>query len=144
MLNGCVTTQYGNFIENPSLAANHAMAEDVAAQIMRLYPAASTQLNLSHVVNDPFGHALVDKLRQSGFAVFETVHEPINILSRLEPQAAEQELTQSQKGIALSYVVDQSGELYHAKLLIGDRYLSRAFLLKDDALHAAGHWVSRQ
>lgn len=142
ILNGCVSMQYGNFIQNASVDANQAMADDAAAQIGRLYPAASTQLNLNHVVNDPFGHTLVDKLRQSGFAVLETVNEPINLLSLSLPEGSSQ--SQPQQGLTFSYVVDQSDELYHANVHIGDRHLSRAFLVKDNAVYPAGHWVSRQ
>ncbi len=142
ILNGCATTQYGNFIQNASIDASQAMANDAAAQIGRLYPAASTQLNLNHVVNDPFGHTLVDKLRQSGFAVLETVNEPISILPLSLPEASAQSLPQ--QGLTFGYVVDQSDELYHANVHIGDRHLSRAFLVKDNAIYPAGHWVSRQ
>jgi hypothetical protein len=47
------------------------MADDVTAQIVRLYPAANTQFNLRHEVNDPFGKALIENLRLEGFAVQE-------------------------------------------------------------------------
>jgi hypothetical protein len=62
---------YGNFIQNPSIVTSKVMADDVAAQIVRLYPAANTQFNLRHVVNDPFGNALIENLRLEGFAVQE-------------------------------------------------------------------------
>ncbi|MDR4515805.1 MAG: hypothetical protein MRK00_00145 [Nitrosomonas sp.] len=42
-----------------SIRYSKVMADDVAAdQIRRLYPAASTQFNLRHNANDPFGQAL--------------------------------------------------------------------------------------
>ena len=69
-----MTQPYGSFIQNPSPAFDQyskVMADDVANQIGRLYPAASTQFNLRHNANDPFGQALIDKLRSDGFAVLK-------------------------------------------------------------------------
>ena len=77
ILNGCATTQYGNFIQNASLDASHAMAEDAAVQIGRLYPPATTQFTLVHPVKDAFGQMLTEKLRVAGFAVQEAFEPSI-------------------------------------------------------------------
>lgn len=140
LLKGCATTQYGNFIQNPSLQASQSMAMDAAAQIDRLYPAASTQLILGHSVHDAFGQTLVEKLRIAGFAVQEVPESSIEQSLFAVPQSPAEPHT----GIRLSYIVDQSDDLYHANIQIGDRHLSRAFMAKDNGLYPAGHWVSRQ
>jgi hypothetical protein len=130
LLGGCATQPYGSFIQNPSIVTSKVMADDVTAQIVRLYPAANTQFNLRHVANDPFGKALIKNLRLEGFAVQEAIHKPI--------------FAEPQKGLPLSYVVDQSGDLYHVKLMIDDMRLSRAFEVQADSIHPAGLWVRKE
>ena len=141
LLNGCATQPYGNFIQNPSTTYSKVMADDVTAQIVRLYPAANTQFNLRHVVNDPFGHALIENLRLAGFAIQEATQQPIQhqIFA-----ATNQPDTEPQKGFTLSYIVDQSGDLYHVKLMIDDMRLSRAFSVQADSVHPAGLWVRKE
>jgi hypothetical protein len=83
LLNGCATQPYGNFIQNPSIVTSKVMADDVTAQIVRLYPAANTQFNVRHVVNDPFGNALIENLRLEGFAVQEALSNQFSSKSLL-------------------------------------------------------------
>ena len=64
LLGGCATQPYGNFIQNPSIVTSKVMADDVTAQIVRLYPAANTQFNLRHVAIDPFGKAVRNRTEQ--------------------------------------------------------------------------------
>ncbi|MBS0588271.1 MAG: conjugal transfer protein TrbH [Proteobacteria bacterium] len=141
LLNGCAMQPYGSFIQNPSTTYSKVMADDVTVQIVRLYPAANTQFNLRHVVNDPFGHALIENLRLAGFAVQEAIQQSIQ-----QPifAALHQPDTEPQKGLTLSYIVDQSGDLYHVKLMIDDMRLSRAFSVQADSIHPAGLWVRKE
>ena len=141
LLNGCATQPYGNFIQNPSIVYSKVMADDVTAQIVRLYPAANTQFNLRHMVNDPFGHALIENLRVTGFAVQEATQQPIQQQIFAVPHQPEAE---PQKGLALSYVIDQSGDLYHVNITIDDTRLSRAFVAQADSVHPAGLWVRKE
>ena len=141
LLNGCVSQPYGNFIQNPSIVTSKVMADDVAAQIVRLYPAANTQFNVRHVVNDPFGNALIENLRLEGFAVQEALQQSIQQQIFAAPSQPD---TESQKGLALSYIIDQSGDLYHVKLMIDDMRLSRAFSVQGDSIHPAGLWVRKE
>ena len=141
LLNGCVSQPYGNFIQNPSIVTSKVMADDVAAQIVRLYPAANTQFNLRHVVNDPFGHALIENLRIEGFAVQEATQQSIQQQIFAVPNQTD---TEPQKGLPLSYIIDQSGDLYHVKLMIDDMRFSRAFTMQADRTHPAGLWVRRE
>ena len=141
LLNGCVSQPYGNFIQNPSTTYSKVMADDVTAQIVRLYPAANTKFNLRHVVNDPFGHALIENLRLAGFAVQEATQQSIQQQIFAAPHQPD---TEPQKGSTLSYIVDQSGDLYHVKLMIDDMRLSRAFAVQADSIHPAGLWVRKE
>lgn len=144
LLNGCATQPYGSFIQNPSPIYSQyskVMADDVTAQIVQLYPAANTQFNLRHVVNDPFGHALIENLRFEGFAVQEAIQQSIQQQIFAAPNQLD---TESQKGLTLSYIIDQSGDLYHVKLMIDDMRLSRAFLVQADSIHPAGLWVRKE
>lgn len=141
LLNGCAMQPYGNFIQNPSIVTSKVMADDVTAQIVRLYPAANTQFNLRHEINDPFGKALVENLRLEGFAVQEATPQSIQQQIFAAPNQPD---TESQKGLALSYIIDQSGDLYHVKLMIDDMRLSRAFSVQGDSINPAGLWVRKE
>ena len=141
LLNGCVSQPYGNFIQNPSTTYSKDMADDVTAQIVRLYPAANTKFNLRHVVNDPFGHALIENLRLAGFAVQEATQQSIQQQIFAAPNQPD---TDPSRGHALSYIIDQSGDLYHVKLMIDDMRLSRAFAVQADSIHPAGLWVRKE
>ena len=138
---GCATQPYGSFIQNPSTKYSKVMADKVTAQIVRLYPAVNTQFNLRHTVNDPFGHALIENLRLEGFAVQETTQQSIQQQIFGAPHQSE---TEPQKGLSLSYVIDQSSDLYHVKLTIDDTRLSRVFVAKADSVHPAGLWVRKE
>ena len=141
LLNGCATQPYGSLFQNPSIVTSKVMADDVTAQIVRLYPAANTQFNLRHVVNDPFGHALIENLRLEGFAVQEAIQQSIQQQIFAVPNQPD---TEPQKGLILSYIIDQSGDLYHVKLMIDDMRLSRAFSVQADSIHPAGLWVRKE
>lgn len=141
LLNGCAMQPYGSFIQNPSPKYSKVMADDVAAQIARLYPAANTQLNLHHEVNDPFGKALIENLRLEGFAVQEAIQQSIQQQIFAVSQLLD---TEPSRGHALSYIIDQSGDLYHVKLVIDNMPLSRAFSVQGDSIHPAGLWVRKE
>ena len=143
LLNGCATQPYGNFIKNPSTTYSKVMADDVTAQIVRLYPAANTQFNLRHVVNDPFGQALIENLRLEGFAVQEAEATQQSIQQQIFA-VSHQLNTEPQVGYTLSYIIDQWGDLYHVKLMIDDMRLSRAFSVQADSIHPAGLWVRKE
>ncbi|PXW83301.1 conjugative transfer protein TrbH [Nitrosomonas sp. Nm84] len=153
LLSGCATQPYGSFIQNPSTIYSKVMADEVTAQIVRLYPAANTQFNLRHTVNDPFGHALIENLRVAGFAVQERIDSDNSLfVSKILmgdslPGIAinHQEDGASQPtGLALSYIIDQSGDLYHVNITIDDTRLSRAFVAQADSVHPAGLWVRKE
>lgn len=141
LLNGCATQPYGNFIQHVAPEASKVMADDAAAQIVRLYPAANTQFDLRHEVNDPFGNVLIDNLRLEGFAVKEATQQSIQQQIFAVPNQPD---TEPQKGLTLSYIIDQSGDLYHVKLMIDDMRLSRAFAVQADSIHPAGLWVRKE
>ena len=153
LLGGCAMQPYGNFIQNPSLVTSKAMADEVTAQIVRLYPAANTQFNLRHTVNDPFGHALIENLRLEGFAVQERINSDNSffvskiLMSGSLPDIAinhEADGVTQPTGLALSYILDQSGDLYHVNITIDDTRLSRAFVAQADSVHPAGLWVRKE
>ncbi|GKS70538.1 conjugal transfer protein TrbH [Nitrosomonas sp. PY1] len=153
LLDGCATQPYGNFIQNPSIVTSKVMADDATAQIVRLYPAANTQFNLRHTVNDPFGHALIENLRVAGFAVQERINSDNslfvskNLMGGSLPDIAinhEADGASQPTGLALSYIIDQSGDLYHVNITIDDTRFSRAFVAQADSVHPAGLWVRKE
>ena len=155
LLGGCAMTQpYGSFIQNPSPAFDQyskTIAVDVASQIGRLYPAASTQFDLRHNANDLFGQALIDKLRSDGFAVLESTSPANPFLAAINSSEANEnnnmpiieEVTQNHS-LALGYIIDQSGDLYHVSILIEDQQLTRAFIAQSGQIQPAGLWVWKE
>ena len=156
LLGGCAMNQpYGSFIQNPPPAFDQyskVMADDVADQIGRLYPAASTQFNLRHNANDPFGQALIDKLRSDGFAVLENVSPANSFLAAIQsPENTEnsnnvpvREESAQNHGLTLGYIIDQSDDLYHVSILIEDQQLTRAFIAQSGQIQPAGFWVRKE
>jgi hypothetical protein len=153
LVKGCATQPYGSFIQNPSTIYSKVMADEVTAQIVRLYPAANTQFNLRHTVNDPFGHALIENLRVAGFAVQERINSDNTLfVSKILmggslPVIAinhEADGVSQPAGLALSYIIDQSSDLYHVNIKIDDTRLSRAFVAQADSVHPAGLWVRKE
>lgn len=153
LLSGCATQPYGSFIQDPSTSYSKVMADEVTAQIVRLYPAANTQFNLRHTVNDPFGHALIENLRVAGFAVQEKINSDNSLfVSKILPGGSlpdiainhEADGISQSAGLALSYIIDQSGDLYHVNITIDDTRLSRAFAAQADSVHPAGLWVRKE
>lgn len=156
LLGGCAMNQpYGSFIQNPPPAFDQyskVMANDVADQIGRLYPAASTQFNLRHNANDAFGQALIDKLRSDGFAVLENVSPANSFLAAIHlPEDSENirntsslEESIEKHGLTLGYIIDQSSDLYHVSILIEDQQLTRAFIAQSGQIQPAGMWVRKE
>ncbi|MCP5276674.1 MAG: conjugal transfer protein TrbH [Burkholderiales bacterium] len=156
LLGGCATTQlYGNFIQNPSPAFSQyskVMADDVADQIGRLYPAATTQFNLRHNANDLFGQVLIDKLRSDGFAVLESTSPANPFLAAIRStedientsNAPISEESIKNHSITLGYIIDQSDDLYHVSILIEDQQLTRAFIAQSGQIQPAGLWVRKE
>ena len=155
LLAGCVTTPpYGSFIENPSPAFaqySAAMAEDVAGQIARLYPPASTRFDMQHAATDPFGAALLENLRMQGYAVNEAAAPAGSIFAANSGQdkgTADNPVDVTghvaRSGLTLRYIIDRSNDLYHVSILIDDQRLTRAFVAQSEQIAPAGLWVRRQ
>ncbi|MCP5275516.1 MAG: conjugal transfer protein TrbH [Burkholderiales bacterium] len=156
LLSGCAMNQpYGSFIQDSSPAFSQyskVMANDVADQIGRLYPAASTQFDLRHNANDPFGQALIDKLRSDGFAVLENTTPANPFLAAIQSPKDSENISNSpisvedikNHGLALGYIIDQSDDLYHVSILIEDQQLTRAFIAQSGQIQPAGSWVRKE
>lgn len=156
LLGGCAMTQpYGSFIQNPSPAFSQYskfMADDVADQIGRLYPAASTQFDLLHNATDAFGQALIDKLRSDGFAVLENTSPANSFLAAIQSPEDSENTSNApisvedikNHGLTLGYIIDQSGDLYHVSILIEDQQLTRAFIAESGQIQPAGLWVRKE
>jgi len=121
---------YGNFLERGSLQAQSFFALDSAAQLRRAYAPASMPLVLQDA-SDPFGQALVTRLRRMGFAVVEDG-------APAPPNA-----------ITVRYVVDTiEADLYRVSLVIwrarDSAFLSRmnrAYSKQAGVVGPAGPWT---
>ncbi len=134
VLAGCAThPPYGHFAASPS-AVDDALAADAVQQLTALYPPAKTRLALTQPTPDPFGRALVQGLRQQGYALLE-----------FDPQGAKR-APDAEAGQPLTYVLDETGSLslYRLTLYIGSQALSRAYRLESGTGVPASDWTRRQ
>jgi len=130
-LSSCASTRYGNFAEAPS-KYNQKMAADTVYQLVNIYPPATTKFNFQQETGDVFGETLMEKLRDSGYAVVE--------LNKDESSSGS-----THRDKTLSYIVDlQMTNLYRITILIGDETLSRAYVVQNNLLYPAGSWVYKE
>lgn len=142
-LAGCATLgsygKYGNFIESLPAAYNARMVDDTVNRLSALYPPANTRFTLQQQPDDPFGVALVGKLRVRGYAVMEPLTQPGQTQSKntASPEPIH--------GSDLYYVVDQLGESqYLVTVQVGNQSISRAYRAAGSNLTPDGHWVRKE
>ena len=131
-LAGCASPPplYGNFLERTTLQAQSFFALDTAVQLRSSYSPAAIPLVLPDA-GDPFGQALVARLRRMGFAV------------------SEDSATELPNALTVRYAIDGFGvALYRVTLVIRRTRddavvsrMSRAFGKQDGVLEAAGPWT---
>lgn len=135
-LAGCATNQpYGNFAQNSPASYDQKMADDAVAQLVAVYPPASTRFDLLQLTPDAFGASLVESLRAKGYALLE-----------FKPAAEAATATPTAGSLPLRYVLDQapSSNLYRVTLLVGSQSLTRAYVEQDGSVFAAGAWVRKE
>jgi hypothetical protein len=134
-------TVYGSFVPAAQAGYETQMADDVARQLVSLYPPASTHFTLMHAAQDAFGKELIEKLRGQGYALREVA--PPAPASASPPPA---EATDTSAGTSLSYVLDSVTypRLYRVTLNIGRQTISRAYIQQNDLVHPAGAWARKE
>jgi hypothetical protein len=129
---GCASAPplYGNFLERTSVETQSLLAQDAAAQLRRAYSPASIPLWVPES-KDPFGQALVTRLRRMGFSVSDERNgAPANTLT-------------------VRYVVDALGSQFYCVSLVIWRArdsalisrMNRAYGLQSGVMHPAGAWT---
>ena len=150
-LAGCATSQYGSFVKSSPAVFDQKMATDTVTQLVKLYPPATTRLELQQATPDTFGIALVNNLRAQGYAVME--YQPVTASATAasapaaDGKSAAQPAAQSTlPGYPLRYVLDQfSGtNMYRVTVLVGSQSLTRAYTAQNDTVLPAGAWVRKE
>lgn len=115
---GCAHT--GNLAQIPVPQAER-LAQDTAAAMRVVWPAATTPLAVDDREGEPFLSALVAELRRAGYAI-----EPVT------PGAPGE----------LSYVVDRPAtNRYRVRIQVGGRSLQRLYGTQGGALQPASAWT---
>lgn len=127
---GCVSSSYGNY-SNANMFASASMADNTVVNLATLYPPGRTTFTMKQPAKDPFGSALVQRLRSRGYAVIEFTKDG-------KPQ--------STSGTPLGYVVNTVvPNLYQVTAFVGDVKLSRGFVLATDGkAYPAGPWTREE
>jgi hypothetical protein len=127
VLAGCATPRnealQGNYL--PAGVDQARLAADTVRQLVALYPPARTQLVLQQPARDPFGAALLQGLRASGYAVQEGGKAPEGTLP-------------------VRYVADQAGAVVRVMVAVGSQALTRAYVPQGNALVPAGAWARKE
>lgn len=134
---GCVNpNQHGNFAPPAAVADQQQLAREAVEQLVTMLPPAKTRLDLQHTTPDPFGQALVLRLRERGYAVLE--------FDSATPK--EKSRAASEAGLPLRYVLDQSGDpqLVRLTLLVGKRSLARLYQAREGSFVPAGYWMHKE
>jgi len=138
-LAGCATTsQYGNFV--PTAVNQQQIATDAVQQLATLYPPAKTRFELHQATPDAFGLALVNTLRERGYALLEFSPTDQAKASATPAPAGEP------AALPLRYVLDQAGttNLYRLTLLVGNQSLTRPYLEENGSFVPAGYWARKE
>lgn len=145
-LAGCATSQYGNFAKTSPAVFDQKMATDTVSQLVKLYPPATTRLELQQATPDAFGIALVSNLRAQGYAVMEYKPAATNTAATDAKAASQPAAASALPGYPLRYVLDQfSGtNMYRVTVLVGSQSLTRAYAAQNDTVLPAGAWVRKE
>lgn len=138
---GCATTSsnYGNFLSpNTELMIQNKLADDAIMQLAALYPPAKVQFELHQPTPDLFGTALVQKLRENGYAIQE--YTPKVAVQNALPE----QVTPHNDATPLRYVVDWAEGLYRVTLSVGSESLTRAYLSQDGTVQPASYWIRKE
>jgi len=143
---GCASDPYGNFItsvnfdQQKSLTGElftRELAGDAVKQLTVLYPPAKTRLEMKQVTSDPFGIALVNTLREHGYAIkeFNTEEAESQTFKASTPPA-----------LPLHYILDQADDsnLVFITLLVGTQSITRPYRIQNGLLTPAGDWVRKE
>lgn len=146
-LTGCETTSQfrgGNYI-NQDIMINDALAADAHKIMLEVFPPARVKLALSDVKGqeqiDVFVHALIERLRKSGYAVSDTLSQskPSNYGSYDEVRVEELPADV----ILFSYIVDRilDDTNIRVTLAIGDDILTRGYSELNGQIKPLGVWT---
>jgi hypothetical protein len=147
-LAGCASSgPYGNYA-GTSLDRNQTMAEATVSKLIALYPPAQTRFNLQQPTTDAYGAALVQSMRDKGYALLEYATQGQGrAASSATPASAAANAAAATSGLDLRYIVDApaSTNLYRVTVLVGAQSISRAFTVAPDGkLYPAGAWVRKE
>jgi len=125
---GCASrSMYGNFVE--SKANEDKLIADATKQLMLLYPPAKNRFELQQPTPDSLGKALVQSMREAGYAVLEFDGSP-----NAQPS-----------GHSFRYTFDQAGSsLYRLTLFVGSQSIIRPFSLQSGTYVPVGHWSRKE
>ncbi|MBC2385350.1 conjugal transfer protein TrbH [Pseudomonas sp. WS 5096] len=126
MLAGCAGKPYGTFVET-SVGFQSIIAIDAVNQMANLYPPASTRLSLALEPKDGFGQVLIQQMRLSGYAVYESATVPLA------------------GGKMFAYVLDNLDSAnYRVSISVGSETLSRTYAVGNHNITPNGLWTRKE
>ena len=147
-LTGCasaIKSPYGNHL-HPASADQQKLAGEVVLQLAVIWPPAKTRFDLQHETHDPFGAALIKRLRESGYALLEYTN-PSDLNAEAKADSPEEPGSASdKKSFALRYVLDQAGtpNMYRLTMMVGNQSITRAYFDEGGSFVPAGSWVRKE
>lgn len=135
-LAGCFTVPqpYGNDT-TLSIAQQQELALATVKPLVLLYPPAKIRLNVAQPTTDAYGKALVQALREQGYALQEFAPSSMNDVEQATPL-----------GVDLYYIVDVLTplRLHRVTIKVGTQSISRVFnLTLKGQVHPKGRWIHK-
>lgn len=130
-LAGCATSPYGNHLYNSTSVDQQKLADDAVQELATLWPPAKTRFELKQATPDVFGNALVQNLRERGYAVMEFSPNTTAVNAQLPLR------------YVLSKIKSESGNLYHLTLLVGTESITRPYL-EQNGIVVPGYWTHKE
>jgi len=129
---GCVKVQEGNFIKTPK-KINQELAEDIAKQLVSIYPPARTNFYMNtRFADNAFRASFINTLRQKGYGLNESSIPGVHL--------------KAGNAYTLYYLLDETikKRLYRVSIVVGKSSFSRAYKIKKDTLIPLGLWSFRE
>ena len=138
-LTGCVTTQHG-VASSDTTKAYQAMVTDTVSQMTALHPPAKTCFQMEQSLNDSVGSLFIPALRAKGYSLLESSKK----MSRSHVNSQQHDRTAHCLPLRIRVDSLRVPPVYHVVVRMGNEMISRAYGVRNDALHPMGSWAHKE
>lgn len=141
-LNACAlkAPASGDYTKDLPQKVTDTIATEVTKKIQLTFPPATTQFSFGQESTDPFGKALIKRLRENGYAIFDAGKESGNSIELPKNYSP----VPSKSTSRISYVLDHIEEnQLLLSFTVGDQKYARLWTTHKDSATPSGPWSKR-